>query len=60
MKTLIDNIFPRQLVPDVALDNCSVFVPDVTLPIPSMESSCIVLPSPIHGLVLIPSMESSP
>ena len=25
------------------LDNCSVFVPDATLPIPSMESSCVVL-----------------
>ena len=28
--------------------NCSVFVPDATLPIPSMESSCIALPPVTH------------
>ncbi len=32
------------------LGSCSVFVPDATLPIPSMESSCVALPSPVHGL----------
>src|SRR4030067_629777 len=35
---------PRPLVPDAALDNCS----------------CIVLPSPIHGLVPPPSLEACP
>ena len=34
------------LAPGFVLGNCSVFVPDATLPIPSMESSCIALPPP--------------
>ena len=30
-------------VGSAALGNCSVFVPDATLPIPSMELSCVTL-----------------